>query len=347
MKRLLITGYYGFNNLGDEAVLQAIIGLLRQAEPDCQICVLSNNPEQTTAAYQVKAVNRWKLGQFWRALKETDLFILGGGSLLQDVTGSRSLSFYLLQLKMARIAGKPTVVFAQGLGPLLQEKSRRKTAKALNECLYLSFRDAQSAELARKIGVNSDKIEVVCDPVLTLNSKDNKVKQKHLLAVALRPWPGLQVQAVAAVLDELAAGGQIIKLLPFHEPQDRQLAEQVASLMRSRPQIMAENLTAAEVIAEISACEALIGMRLHSLIMAAAAGTPFGGISYDPKIDSFCRQTNCPLLCQVSGFNRDCIESIWHFLRNKEKYQSQLIENRIAWQTLSAETAQKIINSVK
>lgn len=347
MKRILITGYYGFNNLGDEAVLQAIIGLLRQAEPDCQICVLSNNPEQTAAAYQVKAVNRWKLGQFWYALKKTDLFVLGGGSLLQDVTGSRSLSFYLLQLKMARIAGKPIVVFAQGLGPLLQEKSRRKTAKALNKCLYLSFRDAQSAELARKIGVNTDKIEVVCDPVLTLNSKDNKIKQKNLLGVALRPWPGLQVSAVATILDELAAGGQIIKFLPFHEPQDRQLAEQIASLMRSRPQIMSQNLTAAEVIGEISVCEALIGMRLHSLVMAAAAGTPFGGISYDPKINSFCQQTKSPLLCQVSGFNMDCLDNIWHFLRNKEKYQTLLIDKRNDWQTLSAETAQKITNSVK
>jgi len=347
MKRILLTGYYGFDNLGDEAVLQAIISLLRQTEPNCQICVLSNNPQQTEKAYQVKAVNRWKLGQVWYALKHTDLFVLGGGSLLQDVTGSRSLAFYLLQMKMAHMAGKPTVIFSQGLGPLLSEKSRRKTAKALNRCAFLSFRDNQSAELARTIGVEAAKIEVDCDPVLTLSIACANIQQKNMLGVALRPWPGLQAQAAASVLDELVAEGQTIKLLPFHEPQDRQLAEKIAALMCSKPQIMAAGLTASEVIGEISACEAVVGMRLHSLVMAAATGTPFGGISYDPKIDSFCAQTQNPLLCEVSGFNLGCLDSIRAFLRNKEKYQAELTVKQRHWLTLSVVTAQKILSAVK
>ena len=60
--KVLLSGYYGFDNAGDEAVLYAIVRALRQVKPDIDITVLSNQPENTAQALDVKAVNRWGKG---------------------------------------------------------------------------------------------------------------------------------------------------------------------------------------------------------------------------------------------------------------------------------------------
>ena len=103
MNKVVLSGYYGFNNAGDEAVLQAIINSLKKADQDLDITVLSNNPEHTTKAYGVKAVNRWKLNEIAGAIKESDLLISGGGSLLQDVTSKNGILYYLGIIGLARI----------------------------------------------------------------------------------------------------------------------------------------------------------------------------------------------------------------------------------------------------
>ena len=45
MSKILISGYYGFANAGDEAMLTAIIESLRQVEKNVELTVLSGNPE--------------------------------------------------------------------------------------------------------------------------------------------------------------------------------------------------------------------------------------------------------------------------------------------------------------
>lgn len=91
---IVLSGYYGFNNIGDEAILYSIIQSLRRLEPEIDITVLSNNPEVTESLYQTKAVNRWNPAEILLALKQADGLISGGGSLFQDETGFKSVAYY-------------------------------------------------------------------------------------------------------------------------------------------------------------------------------------------------------------------------------------------------------------
>ncbi|MGB9905625.1 MAG: hypothetical protein ACPLQO_13305, partial [Desulfotomaculales bacterium] len=102
--RVVISGYYGFSNLGDEAVLLAMLNALQKHWRETngggeggklEIVVLSNDSARTKEAYGVEAVNRWQLGEIFRVVRGADLLISGGGSLLQDVTGLKSLLYYL------------------------------------------------------------------------------------------------------------------------------------------------------------------------------------------------------------------------------------------------------------
>ena len=73
MYDIIISGYYGFNNSGDEALLYSIIQDLRACKPDIKIAVLSQNPAQTSANYQVDAIERLKLFQVFRTMRPSSL----------------------------------------------------------------------------------------------------------------------------------------------------------------------------------------------------------------------------------------------------------------------------------
>ena len=81
--KLMISGYYGFNNCGDEAILKSMVRAFKEKIPQIKIVVLSQNPVQTYQTYQVKAINRLHLISILNCLRDTNLFISGGGGLLQ------------------------------------------------------------------------------------------------------------------------------------------------------------------------------------------------------------------------------------------------------------------------
>ena len=95
MVNILISGYYGFDNIGDESILRTLVSSLREHIPDCSLTVLSHNPTSTREKYGVEAVDRMSPVAILRAVKKCDMLISGGGSLLQDVTSSKSLHYYL------------------------------------------------------------------------------------------------------------------------------------------------------------------------------------------------------------------------------------------------------------
>ena len=116
--KVLISGYYGFYNIGDEAILKSIIEALRNEDPNIDIVVLSNDVEYTKNTYKVNAINRWKLNDIYKELLKCDGFISGGGSLFQDVTSSRSILYYTSIIWLAKFAKKPIFIYAQGIGPI-------------------------------------------------------------------------------------------------------------------------------------------------------------------------------------------------------------------------------------
>src|SRR5215203_3474935 len=82
--RILIGGYYGYGNAGDEAILAAMLRELRALRPDLEITVASGDPERTGSGHGVRAVPAADLAALAAAIGESDLVVLGGGGLFQD-----------------------------------------------------------------------------------------------------------------------------------------------------------------------------------------------------------------------------------------------------------------------
>ncbi len=172
MKNIVLSGYYGFNNTGDEAVLASMIQTLRQEMSHIDLTVLSHNPEQTERRYEVQAVNRWRLGRIIPAIRACDLFISGGGSLLQDVTGAKSILYYLALIQLARWLKKPVMIYAQGIGPVNRIWARKLMSKILNKVNFISVRDQVSADDLKRWGISRPRIIVTADPVMGWDPPD-------------------------------------------------------------------------------------------------------------------------------------------------------------------------------
>lgn len=170
--RIALSGYYGVHNSGDEAVLRSILLALEEqgaaqgvrVEP----IVLSGDPEWTSAMYGVEAAHRMRPADILRTLRGCDGLISGGGSLLQDATGAATIPYYTGIMKLAQLLGKPTFVYAQGIGPVNRRWMDPLIRGVMRRSAYVSVRDAESAALLTRIGVPSDRIELVPDPVMGL-----------------------------------------------------------------------------------------------------------------------------------------------------------------------------------
>ena len=327
--KIVISGYYGFDNCGDEAVLLSIIHCLKQLRPDVRITVLSGNPEKTRNLYGVEAVNRWNPIIIKRELLTSSLLISGGGSLLQDVTSAKSPLYYLGVIMFARFLRKKVMIYSQGIGPLTGKKNRARVKKALNNCQSITVRDNRSAELLKELGVNRD-IHVTCDPVMALSRDDVEtnavfeelrelgifanscVPRKPLLVASIRSWEDdRHIAPIAELLDAQAGKGWDILLVPAHYPCDMEVNVKLRARMATNPHIIERCLTAREFLALTSVADKVFSMRLHGLICAVAVGTPALGLSYDPKVDAFMEQAGLSSYClSYYDFNPDSAKSL-------------------------------------
>ncbi len=289
----VICGAYGMDNAGDDAVLSAIIDELRRIDRDIPITVMARQPKKTAARFGVSAVHPLRPGRWLSAMKRSVLFISGGGSLLQDVTSRRSLFYYLTAIRLAKRQGCRVMLYGCGAGPLQREKSRAVTAETLNACAdVITLRDAQSAALLREIGVDGPPVHLSADPALSAAGPAGE--RERCIGFVLREWTGFEDR-----LSDLAAAawyaGETYRLTPVFlclAPGDRALARSLAQTLE-RSGVSCSVSGDARRVGRMSL---VISMRLHGLVFALRSGTPAGGLSYDPKVSSFCAEAGLPVL---------------------------------------------------
>ncbi|HHW55115.1 MAG: polysaccharide pyruvyl transferase CsaB [bacterium] len=335
--RVVISGYFGFNNAGDEAILTSMVGSLRRFVPRIQLTVISGNPALTAAQHQVKAVDRTDFPGIIRALRQADLLLSGGGSILQDVTSSRSLFYYLGIVVLAKLCGTRVMFFGQGVGPIRRPINRILTAFIANRVDLITVREAGSLETLQELGVAKPPIHVTADQVFCLEpapadraeailAREGVDLDRPLVGISLRRWRDYQgyKEAVAQAADWLAevCGAQIV-FLPLQSPVDIPVAREVAALMKEPAVILEGDYSAQEFLAVTGRMDLIIGMRLHALIFAAVQGVPMVGIIYDPKVEDFLQLVEQPAAGGVADLTyaslKNCVQSAWQERKERGK----------------------------
>lgn len=298
--RIVLSGYYGFDNAGDEALLSAITSSIKKMEPQAEFVVFSGSPAKTSALHAIKAVYYMSPIKVIRELKQCDLLISGGGSIFQDITSMRSLLYYISIVALAKLMGARVMFYAQGVGPINRAFSKLMMRLVANRVDLITLRDEDSGQVLRNLGVSRPPFRITADPVFSLQPDEqerrsikkifpeNQVSALQI-GVSVRKWAALQgyQQELAVVLDHFSERGYQIIFIPMAYPDDVEESKKVMALMKQKAVIVEQELNSKEHLALIEQMDLVIGMRLHSLIFAANMGVPFAGISYDPKVEAF------------------------------------------------------------
>jgi polysaccharide pyruvyl transferase CsaB len=308
-KRALVSGYYGFGNAGDEAILAGMIEGFRELAPEVELTVLSGSPAATEAEHGVKALPRGTRTA-GAAMRGMDLFISGGGGLIQDATSWGSPLYYLWLIRMARRRGLPVACIGHSIGPLRRGWIRALTRWTLEGVEVLAVRDHRSREILRELGLRRE-VEVTGDLAFLLPGIGNREPGIGPRAgIAVRRIPGedrgrgreIGVAAVGACRE---AGLRPV-LAPMQHPEDLELAEEVARATLVSD-VVRERLTAREVLALFAGFDLVVAMRLHALIFAAIAGVPLVGISYDPKVEGLTGELGLSAATSAEAFDGEAL----------------------------------------
>lgn len=292
--RALLSGYYGKGNGGDEALLATLLQML---PPHVTPVVLSGNPQQTRDRYGVEAYERKSITHILQGLRSCDVLIWGGGSLMQDATSALNPFYYGGMMTLAQKMGLKTIAWAQGIGPVKRPTTRWLARQTFGGCTKVSVRDRASAAMLADWHI---PCTLAPDPVWALEAQpvpglwDLPAPR---VAVTLRSHPQLTPTRLAnltrALVDFQKATQTFILLLPFQQSQDLEIAQVIQEQLKNVSQILC--LEQPQLLKGVfRGVEMAIGMRLHSLIMAAAEGCRCFALSYDPKINRLMEELSMP-----------------------------------------------------
>lgn len=328
-----ILGYYGYNNSGDDALLKAIISDMKEQDPSFTPIVLSHDCKKTAETYGVECADRFSIKQVNDALKRARMLILGGGSLIQDVTSTKSLMYYLWCIKRAKKLGCKVMLYANGIGPITKDANIKLAAKVLNSVDVITLRDRESMDTLSDMGVTSPKISVTADPAFSLNTDNAKMNKPPVdgdyVCLSVREFSGSGenfYKGFAAMADYIAEKYNVTPIfLPMQYERDSVASVSTVAYMNSEPQIIQNKLTPEQLMFAIKGAKAVFSVRLHTLIFAAASGVPAMGIEYDPKVGSFQEYIGQPycITPQELG-NGDFKETVDKFMANLDSCRGTL-----------------------
>jgi polysaccharide pyruvyl transferase CsaB len=285
-------------------------------------------------------------------LRNVNLFISGGGGLLQDSTGKGwSILYYLGLILITKIVKVPVMIYAQGIGPINKKINKLLVKWILNKVNLITVRDNHSKKLLNNLGVSGPSIYVNSDPVFLLKKKninhiiDHVVNiypyirelinpdDRHLIGVSVREYKsnGLDSKRIfAQAADYLIENYQAkIIFLPFQFDEDVHINEEILSLMKNKAEVLKIKLEPEELLSVLSQLSLVVGVRFHSIVFSSMANIPFIAFNYDPKVRYFVEDLGLSeLLLEIDEDTslKNFQEKIEYVIENNDKIKDILLE---------------------
>ena len=303
--RVFLVGYYGFDNLGDDAIRTAI----EQAADDLGVAIpwfASRGPSTDPRAVRTSLRS---MPRYVRAVLGVDRVVLGGGGILKDEGLRLPLELFATAL-LARLTRREVTLAGVGAGPFYRGVGKwliRATARLAS---VRTVRDDSSATALRGLGVGG--VEVGADPIFALRSDEDAGPRDALpidrsAIVSVRPWfPGRAAvleerraslrTSLATVLTDLVEDGWRVRLVAMHWPRDRDEARRIVDEagLADRVEVVDQRLDWPALMALVASADLVVTMRYHCLAAAALAGRPTIALAYEPKVASLAARIAVP-----------------------------------------------------
>lgn len=288
------------------------------------IGVLTADPQRTKQRYpgvMCFDVSSGRLKAIISSIKWSDIVVVGGGELVQDVSSLFYTPYNLLPLFLAFLFRKKSFAWAIGIGQRseLAPLTPFFTKVALKTCDAITVRDRGSFNVLYKLGFREPDMILAADCALTLSEKERTQPKSNILGAAPRdvsnrlrkllplelrkkfknykePDPLPAADAWADILDKhVDKYGSEIILFPFHtgslSNDDYEFCDLVKSRMNHASRVeFADPSNPGEFINFISRCRVLVTTPLHGAIMSFVMETVPVSISYASKCARFMEQ---------------------------------------------------------
>ena len=349
MAHLLLAGYFGEGNLGDDSMLLGFVHGLGQTHHD--ITVMSGRPEETDRLYGLRAVARKDPKAFSRALDACDCVVFPGGSLFQDSTSTKSVAYYQQLVKRAKKAGKRVFLLGQGVGPLTGFLGKRMAADAFQAADYVTVRDPGSFETLKQIGVKrAVKVTADCAFLLPkpLDSPDVtefKVGSMRAVGIAPRPYgkPKQNVKMFADLARMLYQANLMPVLIEMDRDEDGDTILGISKAFGGKIPDIRKVGTPMQLQQRIARMDSMIAMRLHAAILATTVGVAPLLLSYDPKVQALGRMLELPTLGMDGLTAQRIFDAFMEFQRHREQ-ATRLLDRRVEEQKALAQQNVEIVN---
>lgn len=311
MINLLITGYHGYGNCGDEATLMAMTQNIKAMAEDVEITAISYKPEITKTEYNINSIQRFNIPALLNAIMKSDILVSGGGTLIQNSTSTRSLMYYLSIISFAKLLKKRVMLYGNGIGPVYGKFSRKMVKKVLNKADIITLREEYSLEELRNIGVIKPEMHVTADAAFTMQplEKEKSIEllkkegvpiDKEIIGVSVRNWNRSAdgekyILEIARACDEMAKRGKTILIIPMQMPKDMAISKRLMRTMKEKSFILKNEYTPTQIAGIIGCLALTYSMRLHTLLFSAIQGVPMLGVVYESKVLNYLDVLDMPM----------------------------------------------------
>lgn len=300
--KLLLCGYYGFGNMGDDALLLQSLKRAKEKYPQLLPCVMIAENNGSRRFGGIRCIKRTNIFALVREIRNSKAVVFGGGTLLQNSTSRRSLCYYLFILHYAQAHGKRTELWGNGIDEIKGGYWRHAVARVLEKCEYIGLRDDNSRRYAEWL-VRSEKCKAIAavsesDMALVpfysergrltyiLSNFNISLKEKNTVVAVRGSDTKENINALKKWLHALSDKGDKLLFIVMYPKEDLKLGKRICSELGGK---LVYPLGLSDTAELIRVSSLVCSMRYHALVFSAAAGTPFIGFGDERKIRDFCR----------------------------------------------------------
>ena len=324
-RKIFLYGYYGFNNFGDDLILRSLIeNIMSYGKTEFLVRSLNKGPylgENVVYTKVDKIIANSKVNRAYRLVKylkkillyvkKTDFVIVGGGTIIHDNKSRWSLLIIFLLVISSKILFKR--IFFVGIG--ISDLKYKSSYIMLNLITKLSsgfyIRDIEAEKILRKANVVEKRFQLTADLAYSLKhlkKKSDKTGDNKRINIGItvvdNAFYNKKIQG--AIIEYVALLKNIsyefeVHFIPFHEMSvdcDNTINDSKV-MIKIKQELSEENIIIEEQIGEkfdkvYESLDLVIGMRFHSLVLAAIYEIPFIGINHDNKIVGICKSYDMP-----------------------------------------------------
>ena len=303
---VLVSGYYGAGNRGDELLLATLARTLEEGLEDVQVVVAANDPAAVERVHGLPAFARADLTAAEEHAARATAVVLGPGGHWHDYSiaaagglagafrGTRVSPAHMAQLPLLVAGyGGRVIVHGMGVGPLEDPAARAAVRLTGRVSHAVSVRDEASRALLEPLAADwPAPVTVAPDVVYGLDLPECApagAEDEGWIAVSLRPW-GDDADRRRELLREVvaAAAGRGLRIVGIPmQPTDTAPLDELGAVAEAEGvpvTILAADAPDDDVLRALGGARAAVTMRLHAALLRHRTRGTAVGLAYDPKV---------------------------------------------------------------